>query len=179
MRKLILLAGAAALAGAAPALAKPGGGGGHANGGAMHANLHATAVHSPNVHASGHATTRVRNVHATTHARNVHATSHGRALKISSADQALAHKYGGALCQPGLYKKTPSCMPPGQAKRLFRTGQLVPTRYKYITPFGDIPSALVTQYSLTDQNRYIYRNNVIYVIDPLSNRVTRVINGVL
>ena len=173
MSKLFLLAGAAAFAIAAPAVAKPGGGGGGKGYG------HAMAAHGPSGHAKI-AATHTRSAHATPSARAVKTRSlKTRTVKIASADQALAHKYGGALCPPGLYKKTPACMPPGQAKRLFRTGQLVPTRYKYITPFGDIPGALVTQYNLTDQNRYIYRNNVIYVIDPVTNRVTRVINAVL
>jgi hypothetical protein len=203
MDKILLLAGAAALGIAAPSLAAPGGG----HGGGMaahvtssHANIKASAVHSPSAHASVHATAHARNIHATTHARTharkrhatTHATTHARnahaathaahaahAGRISAHDQALAHKYGGALCPPGLYKKTPSCMPPGQAKRIFHSGQRVPTAYKYYTPFTDIPQPLVTQYDLTDQYRYIYRNNVIYVVDPATSLITRIIDAVL
>ena len=83
------------------------------------------------------------------------------------------------MCPPGLWKKTPSCMPPGQNKRLFRKGQRVPTQYKYYTPYGSIPQSLVSQYNLTDQYRYIYRNNVIYQVDPVTNLVTNIINAVL
>ena len=189
MTRFILLAGAAAFALAGPVAAKPGGGGGmghamSAHGPSMHANVHATGGHGPSMHASRRATahsTHVRNAHATSHARNSHATSHAAhaSRAISAHDQALAHKYGGALCPPGLYKKTPSCMPPGQAKRLFHTGQRVNTNYRYYTPYGDIPAPLVSQYGLTDQYRYIYRNNVIYVVDPTTNLVTRIMNAVL
>ena len=162
MTKLFLLAGAATMIAAAPVLAKPGGGHGYGHGASMKA-AHVTKAKP-----------------AKAKAVKVKATRRDRdGDGILDADEALARKYGGALCPPGLWKKTPSCMPPGQSKRLFRTGQLVPTRYKYITPFGDIPSALVTQYDLSSTNRYIYRNNVIYVIDPVTNRVVRVINGVL
>jgi hypothetical protein len=164
MTKFLLLAGAAAIA-AAPAIAKPGGG---------HVKSHTTTTTI--VHPNGYET----------HSRTV---TKGHSSKVTAKvrpsrtiaphDQLLAHKYGGALCPPGLYKKTPSCMPPGQAKRLFRTGQRVSPNYKYYTPYGDIPAPLVTQYGLTDQYHYIYRNNVIYVVDPVTNLVTRIINGVL
>ena len=178
MKRLLLLASAAAFAVAAPAAAAPGGGhggGGHAmaaHGPNMHANAHAAAMHGPAMHANAHAMTHL------SHVRNAHATAHAM-HGISTHDQALARKYGGALCPPGLYKKTPSCMPPGQAKRLFHTGQRVPVNYKYITPYSDIPQSLINQYDLTDQNRYIYRNNVIYVVDPTTNLITRIINAVL
>lgn len=188
MTKIILLAGAAAFAIAGPAAAKPGGGGGgmgHAmtgHGPSMHGSMHATAVHG-STHVSPHANTHSthRNTQATSHARNAHATSHAAHVSrtISAHDQALAHKYGGALCPPGLYKKTPACMPPGQAKRLFHNGQRVNTNYRYYTPYGDIPAPLVSQFGLTDQYRYIYRNNVIYVVDPRTSLITRIINAVL
>ena len=70
-------------------------------------------------------------------------------------------------------------MPPGQARRLFHTGQRVDRNYRYYTPYGDIPAPLVNQYDLTDQYRYIYRNNVIYVVDPRTSLVRRIINAVL
>ena len=37
-------------------------------------------------------------------------------------------------------------MPPGQAKRIFREGQRVPTNYRYYTPYDDIPMALRDRY---------------------------------
>lgn len=179
MSKLILVAGAALII-AAPVTAKPGGGHGnahvnvHANAHAMapHANAHAMAPHALRAHGAGSAMVhRARAIKGTALDRNHNG--------IADADEALARKYGGALCPPGLYKKTPSCMPPGQAKRLFRSGQRVPTGYKYYTPYANIPQSLVTQYDLTDRYRYIYRNNVIYVVDPATNLVSRIINAVL
>lgn len=171
MNKLFLLSGAIALIAATPIVAKPGGAhGGLGHGPAMHGNSH--VMHGPAMHANSHATAKhVRDTRANTHRTHTN--------RVSAHDQALAHKYGGALCPPGLYKKTPSCVPPGQAKRLFRTGQRVPTNYKYYTPYGDIPQALVNQYDLSDQYRYIYRNNVIYTVDPRTNLITRIINAVL
>lgn len=144
MTKLFLLAGAAALIGATPALAKPGGGHG--------------------------------NPHATGHVSKAKAV---RGMRISTRDQILARKYGGHLCPPGLWKKTPSCMPPGQAKRAFREGQRLTRNYRYYTPYGDIPLSLRDRYDLSNQNRYIYRDNVIYVVDPTTRLVSDIINAVL
>jgi hypothetical protein len=169
MTKLLLMAGAAVLISAAPAVAKPGHGG-------SHGNAHAKAGHAMNSHHMGHAA--MRNAKATkgkTYARGRDRDRDG----ILDSDEALARKYGGALCPPGLYKKTPSCTPPGQAKRLFRDGQRIPTSYRYYTPYGDIPVALRDRYNLTDQYRYIYRNNVIYQVDPATQLVTNILNAVL
>ncbi len=166
MRKFLLLAGAAALLGTAPTVAKPGGGHGYG-----HAAAPKSAKAIKTAHVAKLKTARVAKVRATRLDRNRNG--------ILDADEALAHRYGGALCPPGLWKKTPSCIPPGQAKRLFREGQRINPNYKYYTPYGSIPTVLVDRYDLTDQNRYIYRNNVIYVVDPTTDLVTRIINAVL
>lgn len=36
---------------------------------------------------------------------------------IDDRNEVPRREYGGALCPPGLLKKTPSCLPPGQAQR--------------------------------------------------------------
>jgi hypothetical protein len=175
MKTFLLVSGAAALIAGAPLFAKPGGGhgGGHAaaHGQMGHANVHATKSHGLSTHANSHATTHGKGTKQAKLDRNGNG--------IADRDEALARKYGGALCPPGLAKKTPACMPPGQAKRLFHEGQRVSSNYRYFTPYGDIPQALVNQYNLSDQYRYIYRNNVIYTVDPRTNLVTQIINAIL
>ncbi|HET7678965.1 MAG TPA: hypothetical protein VFK79_02395 [Xanthobacteraceae bacterium] len=89
------------------------------------------------------------------------------------------NKYGGNVCPPGLVKKTPTCVPPGQVNRSFREGQRVGKGYRYYTPYGNIPEALRNQYNLDDDNRYIYRDNTIYQVDPATSVVTRIINTIL
>lgn len=180
MNKLILLAGAALMIGTAPAIAKPGNGQGHGQGAAkVHGNASVKAYGNSN---ASKADVRAR---ATTRhsARTRHSPLSRRVDRdrdgILDRDEALARKYGGALCPPGLYKKTPACIPPGQAKRDFREGQRLSGNYRYYTPYGDIPSALRDQYGLTDTNRYIYRNNTIYVVDPQTSAISRIIDAVL
>jgi len=160
MRKLLLLVGAAAMLGATPALAdKPAKG----HGAKAHATKHVGHKASANTKASHVARTlRDRN-------RN----------RIDDRDEALARKYGGALCPPGLAKKTPACMPPGQAKRVFRERQRLSSNYRYYTPYDDIPLSLRDRYNLDDDYRYIYRDNVIYTVDPRTRLVTSIINAIL
>lgn len=166
MKTFILAAGAAALAMAAPVIAKPGGGQG-----GDRAKSHATMKHAPNSHAKMKGASRV----AVAKKARIDRNRNG----LDDRDEALARRYGGALCPPGLAKKTPACVPPGQAKRVFRDGQRVPTNYRYYTPYGDIPGVLVDRYDLTDDYRYIYRNNTIYVVDPRTSLISRIIDAVL
>jgi Ni/Co efflux regulator RcnB len=162
MKRLLLLAGAAAMLGATPALAeKPGKG-----------HVHKGQVTKQVGHkASAKAGAKAKHVTRTLRDRNRN--------RIDDRDEALASKYGGALCPPGLAKKTPACMPPGQAKRLFREGQRLSTNYRYYTPYSDIPVVLRDRYDLDDDYRYIYRNNVIYTVDPRTRLITSIIDAIL
>jgi len=82
-------------------------------------------------------------------------------------------------CPPGLAKKQNGCLPPGQAKRMFREGQRVPNGYNYYTDFGDIPVQYRTHYNLNPNSRYIYRNGQIYVVDPRTSLVQRIIGSLI
>jgi len=88
------------------------------------------------------------------------------------------NRYGGAACPPGLAKKNPPCVPPGQAKRLFREGQRIGAGYRYYTPYGDIPGVYRNDinYGLNDDYRYIYRNDYLYEVDPTTSLVRRIIS---
>ncbi len=163
MKNLILLAGAAALCAAGPAVVKPGKGGGKP--------AAAKTVKSGGKSHVGH----VRTVKAKSLTRVQDRNRNG----ILDNDERLARKYGGAICPPGLAKKTPACTPPGQAGRLFRVGQRVPVQYRYVTPYLDIPEVFRDEYDLNPNYRYIYRNNLIYVIDPTTNLITNILTAIL
>jgi hypothetical protein len=166
MKKLLMLAGAATMLASAPALAeKPGKGQGQK----------ADAVKQVGQKAS----TRVDQ------ARAMNAIQSARVLRdrnrngLDDGDEALARKYGGALCPPGLANKTPACMPPGQARRMFREGQRLSSDYRYYTPYDDIPLVLRERYDLDDDYRYIYRDNVIYVVDPETRLVRSILDAII
>jgi hypothetical protein len=166
MKTLFLLAGAAAMLGATPALAEKGGKG---HGHKAHASKQMT--HKAGNKQGGKATMMKASSKRTLRDRDRDG--------IDDRDEAMARKYGGALCPPGLAKKTPTCMPPGQSKRMFREGQRVSSNYRYYTPYGDIPLVLRDRYDLDDDYRYVYRNNVIYQIDPQTRLIRDVIDAIL
>jgi hypothetical protein len=123
MKKLILVAGAAALGFAGPALARPGHG---------HGNPHAYGFQGP-------------------------------------------VGYGDGGCPPGLAKKNPPCMPPGQAKKLFGIGQRVPLGY------NSLPYDLRNYYGpqLDPRSRYIYDQNYIYRVDPRTMLVSQILSALI
>jgi hypothetical protein len=134
MRHLALLAGAAALGFAAPAVAKPGHGHGQGN-----------------KHAYGY-------------------DKHGR---------GTVYGYGAGGCPPGLAKKNNGCMPPGQAKKLYRTGQRFPLGYGNAWSYNQIPYSLRQQYDLDRNNRYYYGDGYIYGVDPRTRVIEQVISALL
>ena len=142
MRNLLLLAGAAALLGASPLLAKPGG------------------------HGQGHG-------------------AKGQVMKVKQANfkgakvkSLKAKRVWATACPPGLVWRGPTCIPPGHANRLLGVGTRVPTGWAY-TPWGRVPVDLRMQYGLAPDYRYIYRDNVIYAVDPRTRLITSIISAIL
>lgn len=131
MKHIVMLTGAAALAFAGPAIAKPGNG--HGNG---HGNAYAYGVQGP-------------------------------------------VGYGADGCPPGLAKKNPPCVPPGQAKKLYGVGQQLPLGYG--TPYGynQIPYSLRNQYGLNPYDQYYYGNGYLYGVDPRTMLIQQVIGALL
>lgn len=134
MKHALLLAGAVALGFAAPALAKPGFGGGFGPG-QGHGNPHAYGYNGP-----------------------------------------VGYGVGG--CPPGLAKKHNGCMPPGQAKKLYR-GQRWQSGYGSRYAYGQIPYSLRRQYDLNPYDRYYYNNGYLYAVDPRTMLIQQVISALL
>lgn len=57
----------------------------------------------------------------------------------------------------------------------FATGYVFGPTYTY-TPLSDLPQPVVTYYRLGTNERYVYSDGYIYVIDPTTYAVTRVID---
>ncbi len=138
MRKLVLLAGAAALGAAAPALAKPD-------------------------HAKGHGKNH---------------GAHVMKVKAGKVKAAKLHRSWATACPPGLVWRGPRCIPPGHAKKLLAAGTRVPTGWSY-TPWGRVPHSLRSHYNLDPDYRYIYRDNVVYVVDPQTRLISSILSAVL
>jgi hypothetical protein len=200
MHKLILIAGAAAMAASMPALAKNGGG----PKGQAGAKAQVKTRTDTRVVSRGHARTDARasararartgaNVDRTIDTdrdgipdyrdRDMVRTRIDRTVDIDRdgipdfRDRNIVRTgNNGQACPPGLANRTPACTPPGQARKMFSQGQRIPSGYDYFTRYEDIPLTLRNQYQLGTDAQYIYRDRSIYVVDPATRLVTRIID---
>ena len=61
-----------------------------------------------------------------------------------------------------------------QARKI-QVGTVFGPNYTYYTPFSSIPQAIVTQYDLTGNYRYVTADGYVYVVDPNTYAVIKVI----
>ena len=193
MNKFTLIAGAAAMAFTMPAMAE-------AQGKGKGASAKAQSSVQRNARSNGQARSTVKartDARANVRARTRTGASINRTADINGngiadyrearidmnrdgVDDRVLNRYGGHVCPPGLANRTPACVPPRQAKRMFEMGQRLPMGYdRYFTNYNDIPVAYRSQVPYLDTNRYIYRDNRVYIIDPTTRLVTRIIDLVL
>jgi len=59
--------------------------------------------------------------------------------------------------------------------RQIQVGYVFGPNYTYYSPFSDLPQPMVTQYSLSPDCRYVTADGYIYVVDPKTYAVTKVI----
>ena len=59
---------------------------------------------------------------------------------------------------------------------MFRQGQRLPTSYNDYTDYSRNPEMYRSQVSYPESNRYIYRDDRVYIVDPATRLVTRIIN---
>lgn len=57
----------------------------------------------------------------------------------------------------------------------YATGYVFGPNYSY-TAVGDIPQQVVTYYHLDSNGRYVWSNGYVYVVDPTTYAVTKVID---
>ena len=90
---------------------------------------------------------------------------------IEDRDEA---RWRGEACPPGLAKKSPSCLPPGQARDMYDVGQRLPSGYRYVPVpeeyWDDIPD-----YD-PDAYRYYYDEDRVYVVDPSTSVIRSIID---
>lgn len=181
MRRLLLIASAAVVVAATPALAKPG----HAQGHGAKSESAGKAHSASRTRKASDARRTTRSQYRQNSAVDVNRNGvadyrEGRFDRDRDGiDDRAENRYGGAACPPGLAKKTPACMPPGQAKRSFIEGQRVPRGYDYYTDFDRLPSNYqddIPNIYQSDAYRYIYRDDRIYVVDRTSRIVQSIIS---
>ena len=87
--------------------------------------------------------------------------------------------YGVGGCPPGLAKKNNGCMPPGQAKKLYNTGQRFPLGYGHPWTYNQIPPILRQQYGFEPMYNYYYGDGYLYRVDPKTMLISQVVNAIL
>jgi len=87
--------------------------------------------------------------------------------------------YGVGGCPPGLAKKHNGCLPPGQAKKLYRTGQRFPLGYGQRWGFDQIPNDLRTRYGFNPGYNYYYGDGYVYRVDPKTMLISQVVSAIL
>ena len=97
---------------------------------------------------------------------------------IDDRQEIMANRWGGATCPPGLEKKVPPCIPPGQVGRTFNIGERILTGWGTI-PFRRIPLSVRDEFDLDDDDRFVFRNGTLFVIDPRTRLIERIIEGVV
>jgi len=178
MYKFIIVVGASALVATMPALAKgKDGSKGHYSMSAKHSAKSKISTQSNKGFAKANARAKTRT------ARLTDTNGDGRVnnrdvldRNLDGIDDRTGRRYGGAACPPGLAKKTPACVPPGQAKRQFAEGQRIPNSFNAFTDYNVIPEAFRSQVPFSTTSQYIYRDNQVYVVDPATRLVTSIIN---
>lgn len=65
-----------------------------------------------------------------------------------------------------------------QARRAgYRVGYVFGPSYSY-TAYDALPRPYVTRYHLSPDNRYVYNNGYIYVVDPTTYAITRILSNI-
>lgn len=88
-------------------------------------------------------------------------------------------RYGGEACPPGLADRDPACIPPGQASKTFEMGERLPDNYRYYVDFEGIPEThrdRVPEQYRTDDFRYVYQGDRIYVVNRADSLVAAILD---
>ena len=101
-------------------------------------------------------------------------SGHGKASKHvrSSKRASTGYRYAGKVCPPGLAKKYPGCIPPGQWKKGYR---IPATWSNYYVGYDRLPDYYRDRYEMNPDYRYMYRDNRVYVIDAITRSIVDVI----
>ena len=110
-----------------------------------------------------------------------HGKNHGKNHGAHHASRQGWGTYGawGNACPPGLRKKDNGCMPPGQARKRWNTGQRWNDSYGTRWSYNQIPYDWRQQYNLDPNDRYYYRDGYVYRVDNRTRLVEQVLSAIL
>lgn len=105
------------------------------------------------------------------------AKAHGGKAKAGKAGRSdkrasTGNRYAGKACPPGLAKKYPGCIPPGQWKKGYR----IPSSWAdYYIGYDRLPDFYRDRYEMNRDYRYLYRDDRVYVVDAITRSIIDVI----
>lgn len=107
-----------------------------------------------------------------------HAKGKGKHAHVVGQQHPFAPGVNG--CPPGLAKKNPPCVPPGQAMK-YGIGQRLPIGAAGLLGYNALPYDLRNRYGaqLDPYGRYYYQDNYLYRVDPTTMIVQQVLHGLL
>ena len=85
----------------------------------------------------------------------------------------------GGNCPPGLARKNNGCLPPGQAKKLYKVGQRYNRNLGNLWTYNQIPADLRNRYAFDRSDRYYYQQGYLYQVDPKTMLVQQVVSALL
>jgi hypothetical protein len=105
----------------------------------------------------------------------------GAAAVALTAAPAVAKPHHGRDCGKWRHGQCVSWVNHGQMvssarHARWRSGYVFGPRYGY-TSFGALPRTYVSRYDLNPRYRYVYRDNYIYVVNPRTYAVERIIDA--
>ena len=96
------------------------------------------------------------------------------ALSAAPAQADRGHHYGhGTACAKWRHGH---CVRWASSNQ-YRVGYVFGPSYTY-TDYGALPRPYVSRYHLSRDNRYVYSGNRVYVVDPTTYAVTRVLDSI-
>ena len=159
MYKLLLAAGAASLAIAAPATADAGNNKGHGNQAKRDQMQQGNGEHAkPGQMHQGNAKPAMH-------------SGHGYQGRTTAS-------FWCRSCPPGLARKNNGCLAQGIAKRSFNVGDRWNGNYG-LWSYSQVPTDWRNQYNLNSSNRYYYRSGYLYSVDPQTRLVVSVIQALI
>ena len=99
---------------------------------------------------------------------------HGKAGKQVRSPKRMStgNRYAGKACPPGLAKKYPGCIPPGQWKKGYR----IPSTWSdYYVGYERLAEFYRDRYEMNPDYRYMYRDGRVYVIDAITRSIVNVL----
>ncbi len=97
------------------------------------------------------------------------------AALATTPSEARSHDTNAAECSKWRHGMCVQSRSPTR-HNAYRKGYRFGPSYDY-TAYGALPRTYVTRYRLEPRYRYVYRDGYIYVVDPTTYAITRILNA--